>query len=515
MFLLNERQQNIAAIGSAILGLALSLNVGYRAFSPEQVLSPEQAASLQWQQDNNYYSNVDYGTKRYLNTLLLKAGAALGLLALAYALAETEAKQTFHPDPAMAITAHQLEREAGDLVEQHTRKAKRTTDETEETSRLSAAAALHDEVAHKVGVWCQRWPWLMGMLRAPIVLVVGQPGGGKSSVMQAIAMVRYLMFYCGVDIADLDIDKNIKKKVWVHGTAYGSEKDGSFITQIKKLTGNIKDELFPAEQGHTVLFDEVSRWVSHGHLTYDEITKLMGTAHQEWRRQNIKSVWGLHSLGVEENTGKSSCGKFTSIRDSAAILFLHPKNNAVGEPVFSGLASFKPAGEKCGVVENFLDRFTKVAIPPVFQASEIIRMLGGLTADLDIGIKDQNAAAKGQVMSWAKGQVKSTLNRAAASDDLDLEFAHVKAQLMTVDWAEVEDIGTLQSFREKTTSDRATVLPDENGVYRIRKIWLSWAKHQDWGSIADFKEYLEDLEDLGLGHSDGFTWAWNDRVEFP
>lgn len=523
MLLLNEKQRNLSACAAGLLGLALSLNVSYRVLNPEQVLSPEQVATMQWQQENNLYSFVDYGSKRYINALLLKSGAAIGLFALAYVLADPTPAKTFHPDPAKPVTIRQIEESDSEDVQKHVKKAKRSDREDEGVTRLVASAELQKEVAHKIGEWCAQWPWLLGMLRAPMVLVVGQPGSGKSSVMQAIALVRYLMFNCGVDIVDLDIDKNIRKKVWVHGVKHGSESRGAFSGQVNQLMSKLKDEMFPEKQGHSVLFDETSRWVLQEHMTYEEVVALMATAHQEWRRQEIKSIWGLHGLTVEENLGVKSCGKFTSVRDSAAILYMHPKNNALGMPEFSGIASFKPAGAPCGDVRRVMDNWQKVAIPSVFQSNYIIKMLGGLADDFDIGIKSPDRARERDIKAYVASSMSTSHgwgDRASESgDELADEFhAHVKtrvAEKVAIAWDEVDDIELVEAFHRKTMGRSARLEPDEKGVFRIREIWNSWAKHQDWSHLADFKEYLEELDEIGIGYADKYTWAWSDRADFP
>ena len=550
MLILNEKQRRLASGGFLALSLMIGTNVIYRAFNPEKLLSPEQAAAIAIQQENNYYSLADYGSDSYIRGLLLGTIAALGAGSLGYSLASKTQTKTFHPDAALPVTIGQLEKGEGEVAAKRVKQTKRLENEPVSTTRLKAADELRGEVAHKVAEWIKEWPWMLAMLKTPMVILVGQPGTGKSSIMQMIALIRHLLFHCGIDICDLDIDQNIQNKVWMHGVAHGSERHGSFISQIDSLTHELKGEMFSGEQGHTVLFDEVSRWISHDHFDYKQLLALLGTTHQEWRRQNIRSIWGLHSLGVGETMGKDSCTKFTTIKDYAAILYLHPKCDMFGTPIFSGLASFKRAGEKCGDSEGFMERHETIAIPKIFQPAEVLRMLGGQVKDLDIGIKEPDVAANREIDAWV-GQraqnVRETISQTsrARPAERDLEplfsepvdskltdefYAHlgqrsepVKTEVPDVDWQDVEDSGSidrgvLAAFHHKTVGAAAKISREEDGSFRIRLIWNNWGKHQKrWPDIGDFKAFLRELEEYGIGKvwDEDQKWAWNELNDAP
>lgn len=204
--------------------------------------------------------------------------------------------------------------------------------------------------------------------------------------------------------------------------------------------------------------------------------------------------------------GVKSCGKFTSIRDSAAILYLHPKNDAMGETEFSGLASFKRAGEKCGLETGFIERFPTVAIPSVFQASEILRMLGGLVDSMKIGITEPDSIAKNTRYRWGRDQVQESIQRLTADDDLTAEFSrHLQAKKV-VEWSEIDDVETAKVFYKHTTEK---LLPDEEGFYSVRELYRAWGRYQEnFNTTGTFRSFLQELENANLGELDGNDWRW-------
>lgn len=499
--LLTTKQRNRFATVTATAALLLSVNTAWRSFNPPRVMTPEQAAALAEADLEDTQFMINWVSDSYINILLLKLGGCIALFAIARWLYAPEKTVTFEPDPARPLPSPEVVKDDDEYVD------------------------YADAIAHEVAAWCRNFPWLIKLLRAPILIVAGQPGTGKSSIMQTIAFLRFLLFQTSTEIYDPDCDSNISKGVWVHGTPIGQAKDGAFGAQFQTNFEELKKKEFPDSQGHTVIFDEVTKWVVEEYLDIGQFKSFLTNIHQKFRRPNIWSILGLHSLSVEENTQEKSLPKFTSVRDYAAIIYLQSDTDEFGKAKFSGVARVKEGGRKLPHDDLTLSRFPSVHITEEFSMAHLIKMLGPLTEYVQPSLSEatdvessrgyrlmkdlfhqaHGAGATG-MLTLAEG-----LRERAIGDGLaprvvtktgEPKWHKVDRDLVEKMWRYVMDRGT-------------AVNPDDEGFVRVRDLWRHWGDKQNlWSDTQTFKSFLKQLHDAHIGELGDGEWRFSNTLEF-
>lgn len=499
--LLTTQQRNRCATVTATAALLLAINTLWRSFHPPRVMTPEQAAAMAQADLEDTRFVINWVSDSYLNILLLKLGGCIALFAIARWLYAPEKTITFQPDPARPLPSP-------DVV-------------TDDDEYIDYAEAI----AHEVAMWCRNFPWLTKLLRAPILIVAGQPGTGKSSIMQTIAFLRFLLFQTGTEIYDPDCDSNISKGVWVHGTPIGQAKDGAFAAQFHANFEALKQKTFPDNQGHTPIFDEVTKWIVEGYMDIQQFKSFLTNIHQKFRRPNIWSLLGLHSLSVEENTQEKSLPKFTSIRDYAAIIYLESDTDEFGKAKFSGVARIKAGGKKVANDDLTLSRHPSVHITEEFSMAHLIQMLGPLIEYIQPCLSDvtdvessrsyrlardlfQQAHGKGAtgMLTLAEG-----LHEHAIGDGLSPRSI---ARGGEPKWHKVDKELVAKMWRY--VMDRATsVNPDDEGFVRVRDLWRHWGDKQKlWSDTQTFKSFLKQLHDAHIGELGDGEWRFNSTLDF-
>ncbi|MEM1281767.1 MAG: ATP-binding protein, partial [Cyanobacteria bacterium P01_H01_bin.152] len=364
MLLLNDKHRKWASLVFLALGGALALNTAWRSLHPPEVVPLERLQQIQAAMQANEAVVVPLTSKSYLNTLLLKMMGATGFLALAAYLSPRTPK-TLEPDAAHPAP---------------------TPDAVED----EVHADFLNQFKLKVAELARTMPWLIEILKAQIIVIVGEPGTGKSSVAQSIALFRLILFATGIDIVDPDWDNNVLRQTWLCGRGIGSEAQGTFREQLREYWSDIKGQTYGDAQGHCVILDELSRWTSSENVSVNYLEGVIQDLYQRFRRKNIWSILLLHGLQQEYNFGNTvKAGTLTNLYPAAAVIKLEQKKSAMGEAEFAAVAKFKPPGYPyTGDTSNWRD----IAIPREFHAAYIIQLLGEGAKYLGIQLSTPEAA---------------------------------------------------------------------------------------------------------------------------
>lgn len=176
-------------------------------------------------------------------------------------------------------------------------------------------------------------PWLLSLLQTDIVMIVGEPGTGKSSIAQSISMLRMLMFNTSIDIVSPSLDDDQQREIYLAGRGYGSKANGSFAEQLTSHFDVLSAQEFPENQGHSLIWDDVSTWAMKG-VSPEVINDLLHTTYTTFRRKSIWSILVLHSLRQEYSLPGCRQGLLSSIVPYAAIIYLPSSRDKQGRVTF-------------------------------------------------------------------------------------------------------------------------------------------------------------------------------------
>ncbi|MBE7385162.1 MAG: hypothetical protein F6J95_027615 [Leptolyngbya sp. SIO1E4] len=480
MLLLNNKQRKWASLLSLTLGGALALNTAWRALHPPNVMPLSRLQQIQAAMQANEEVVVPLTSKSYLNTLLLKMMGATGLLTLSAVLSPRTPK-TLEPDAAHPAPSPEA-----------------VEDEVHED--------FLNQFKLKVAELARTMPWLIEILKAQIIVIVGEPGTGKSSVAQSIALFRLILFACLIDIIDPDWDNNVMRKTWLCGRGIGSEAQGLFREQLREYWSDLKGQTYSDHQGHSVILDELSRWTTSENVPVSYMEGVIQDLYQRFRRKNIWSILLLHGLQQEYNFGNAvKAGTLTNLYPAAAILKLQQQKSTLGEAEFSAIAQYKPPGHPyTGDTASWQD----ITIPREFHAAHIIKLLGEGAKYFGIGLSTPEEIAGAHTVATmrdlldesitSKGDLIERLQRIAQAQiqpGILLPEDEILPNLEALNTAELQMAKTLHTYLETKT-----LKPDEGGFYLVREIWRNWgSKQKIWPNTEGFKAFLDQLQQAGIG----------------
>ncbi len=480
MLLLTDKHRKWASLVSLALGGALAINTAWRSINPPDVVPLSRLQQIQTAMQVNEAVVIPLTSKSYLNTLLIKMIVATGLLTLAAFLSPRTPK-TLEPDAAHPAPSPEA-----------------VEDEVHED--------FLTQFKLKVAELARTMPWLIEILKAQIIVIVGEPGTGKSSVAQSIALFRLILFACLVDIVDPDWDNNVMRQTWLCGRGIGSEAQGPFKDQLRDYWSDLKNQTYSNHQGHSVILDELSRWTTSENVPVNYMEGVIQDLYQRFRRKNIWSILLLHGLQQEYNFGNAvKAGTLTNLYPAAAILKLQQKKSTLGEAEFSAVAKYKPPGHPyTGDTASWQD----ITIPREFHAAHIIKLLGEGANYFGIGLSTPEEMTGAHTVAAMRDLLDESitsnvdllerLNRIAQAQIQPgalLPEDEILPNLDALNAAELQIAKALHTYLETKT-----LKPDADGFYRVREIWRNWgSKQKIWPHTEGFKTFLDQLQLAGIG----------------
>ncbi|MGF1524867.1 MAG: hypothetical protein ACFBSF_21285 [Leptolyngbyaceae cyanobacterium] len=480
MLLLNDKQRKWASLTSLVLGGTLAINTAWRSMHPPDIVPLSRLGQIQAAMQANEEVVVPLTTKSYLNTLLIKMIGATALLALAAYLSPRTPK-TLEPDAAHPAPP---------------------PDDVED----EVHATFLEDFKMKLAELVRTMPWLIEILKAQIVVIAGEPGTGKSSVAQSLALIRLILFAADIDIVDPDWDNNKMRQTWLCGQGIGSEELGAFKDQLTEFWADLRTQTYPDHQGHTVILDEISKWIATLGMGTTEVEGIIKDLYQTFRRKNIWSILLLHGLQQEYNLGTGvTAGTLTNLYPAAAVIRLTQKKSQMGEAQFSAIAKYKPAGAP---YTTDTSGWQDITIPPAFHAAHIIKLLGEGAQYFGIGLSTPTEVTGAQTVAAMRDLLEEAM---PANVDIverleRVAQSQIQPGVLLPEEELLPDLAKLGQAELKLAKDFKTYLaskalqPDEQGFYAVREIWRRWASKQKiWRKTEDFKSFLTQLEAAGVG----------------
>ncbi|MEO1095977.1 MAG: ATP-binding protein [Cyanobacteria bacterium J06638_28] len=480
MLLLNDKHRKWASLVFLSLGGALAINTAWRSLHPPEVVPLERLQQIQAAMQANEAVVVPLTSKSYLNTLLIKMMGATSFLALAAYLSPRTPK-TLEPDAAHPAPPP-------DAVE----------DEVH--------ADFLNQFKLKVAELARTMPWLIEILKAQIIVIVGEPGTGKSSVAQSIALFRLILFATGIDIVDPDWDNNVLRQTWLCGRGIGSEAQGPFSEQLREYWSDLKGQTYGDAQGHCVILDELSRWTSSENISVNYLEGLIQDLYQRFRRKNIWSILLLHGLQQEYNFGNTvKAGTLTNLYPAAAVIKLEQKKSTLGEAEFAAMAKFKPPGHPyTGDTQHWQD----ITIPREFHAAHIIKLLGEGANYFGIGLSTPEEMAGAHTVATMRDLLDESITSNGDLVERLHRIAHAQIQpgallpedeiLPNLDALKAAELQLAKALHAYLATK--PLKPDGDGFYLVREIWRNWGSKQKlWSNTEAFKTFLDQLQQARIG----------------
>ena len=260
-----------------------------------------------------------------------------------------------------------------------------------------------NNVQQKILTLLSAYPWLKSCMQAYCVVVVGASGVGKSTIANAIAVMRLLLWSWPVVILDPHGDNNLAQGTWSTGRLYGSTQLSKVLIgeQIAiawdKLKGGYGPYKENRRQRQTIIIDEFTGWSDPSEP--DELKALTAPITSHCIRQARKCGNGIILLlhGDRKGTagGDMPTGVLESLMKTAAVLQVEGEADEFGELTWSGKGKFKPPG-----AEPTNKHFQRVSIPDSIRPGRLQRDIGELLDYLGIGLDDDpldEVIVKGQL----------------------------------------------------------------------------------------------------------------------
>jgi hypothetical protein len=480
MLLLNDRQRRWASLVTLALGATLALNTVWRSLHPPRMVDTQRLPQIQAAMQSNETVIVPLASQSYLNTLLLKMIGATGCLTLAVFLSPRTPK-TLEPDPVNPAPPPE-----------------QVSDERHED--------FLNQFKMRVAELVRTMPWLLEILKAQIVIIAGEPGTGKSSVAQSLALIRLILFAADIDIVDPDWDNNVMRQTWLCGCGIGSTERGPFKDQLQEFWEDLKQQTYPDHQGHTVILDEMSRWIASENVSTPYVEGVLQDLFQRFRRKNIWSILLLHGLQQEYNLGTGvKAGTLTNIYPAAAVLKLTQAKSNLGEAVFSAIAKYKPPGQGYSAdTASWQD----ITIPREFHGANLIQLLGEGANYFGISLSTPQAMTGAYTVAAMRDLLDESLTANVDLVERLKRIAEMQIQpgiLLPEDelLPNLEALSTIEQQRAKALYgylEKQTLCPDEEGFYAVRDIWRNWgSKQRLWANVQGFKAFLDHLQTAHLG----------------
>ncbi len=378
----------------------------------------------------------------------------------------------------------------------------------------------------------------------PLLIIIGQPGKGKTALAQSIGILRHLLNGAGMTIFDPEASKSYRKGVLVFGNVVGflSQSVGSalagdyghlpFRDQFLNNHAEFKERANAGLlENHTALYDELKQWAGNGvdnhGFTSEEMLDFYN-GYPALRKQGVKIIWLWHAAsnngaGLDKLPPKSNI--LTDLLNYAAVIDL----NAVPEDIQTkyrkkksnhlGIAMYKPMG-----VNNIQGNYELITIPKILHPGTLIDMVGKAAEYFGIrvnGKRDPDLAKR-------KAEVRKKINRRFKAVDpspdgnfrssleslIEINFSQQRIVYASysfdiyelVDGLDIESMASRELFHQLLVyleDPNTPVKPTDNGFYRMRDIYRNWGdkpnREPKFSSTEKLRDFLAIYVEGGHG----------------
>lgn len=510
-------------LGSLALSLMCAVGAVKLSFDPPLIQTPDTIA-----QERALLEAGTPGTVKHpaawakALTLLLSGGSlALGFAAKEFSKTEPE----FLSSPTLEAIADP-------------KRPEKTTDLTDK-EYVNEGRAVVDKLT---GLFID-CPWLEELCDTrgsanDLLIIIGQPGKGKSSFAMSVALCRVVMGGDPLWVFDSHADTNLRRGNWCSGNIVGLTNDGvgkeragdfghlPYKEQWQRARATLTAELASGEESHaTVIYDEL-RELTNQDFSSEEIAAFYDE-YSAWRKRGDKNIllWhddskagaGLHHLPKDSPM-------LRTLLDYAAVLNLNAveptascqrKAKQAGEK-YTDRAAYKPAGKPYS-----REHFETVAFPEFLQPGRIMAALGGAAEYFDVrptGYRDPGLYARRQEIRGRIQESLTGLNNGGLKSALQRVYDTPAAQhWLERNEAEEADISEgfgldgmpsrhlFTSLLKYLNDPRRASKVDENGFFEMRFLYANWGNKTDASGVKRFtstealREWLAEYNAAGFG----------------
>lgn len=368
---LGNRQQQMLSLGLTVSGLVAMVGGGALAWANPQLYNPEiyedAWVSGRMQGQLEYQAPTDRRGQA-LGQMLIAFGFILGGSGLYLASGEpaTLRPEELPSSPAGGLKGLGAKGSPAELIPED-----------------AVIAALKAKIMHLVGAN----EWLRQCLMAPTVVLVGDSGSGKSTIANAIAVLRFILWGWPISIFDPHARENMQFGTWLVGQLYGlgGDPEGSIRQGLMEAMQPFEPFAQDNKTRHTMICDEFTGW-SDG--SYPGLAPIAAPALSHANRSTRKQGHGMIVLLHGDKKGTAggedmASGILESVLRFAAVLKVDGKTDDWGNPCWAGTGRFKPPGKPYNDGE-----MSPVVVPDLISPGRLKREIGELLEYLGIGIED-------------------------------------------------------------------------------------------------------------------------------
>ena len=374
-----------------------------------------------------------------------------------------------------------------------------------------------------------------------LLIIIGQPGKGKSCLASAIGLLRKLLHCCPTYIFDADADKNVQSGVWVDGHIAGLT-----VEEHGDLAGDLGS--FPYRQQHEQLQQQALDLLRNGvepaaTLIYDELQRLNRNGfgskdiqafyddYTAFRKRGDKVIWLWHEAS-KSGSGLHHLPKdsayLTDLLNYAAVINFNEapapsSKRRTGaqrrSEKNSDRAMFKPAGVAYGK-----EAMELITIPKLLYPQTLMQHLGQAAAYFDVrlsGYRDPGLAQRrAEVRRRIHHRLKGTEQDAGGDFRSSLEglfstplaqhyLQHPPPETSAEDMEDGFNLEGLPSrvlfveLLEYLEDPNRQHWLDDQGFYEVRRLMQSWGSKSRKGvkrftSTDALRTFLESYNTAGF-----------------
>jgi len=381
--------------------------------------------------------------------------------------------------------------------------ADRARDGTAQPVQLPSAVETRDTLITRLQVLLSNEEYLRAMVGAPLLVITGGMGSGKSSAATAIASLRQLLFTHDVLVLDPDLDQNLADGRWTCGDLWGSaQHHGEFKGVWQRLRPRFYAVRQKSEGPQTVIFDEFSKYLGECDIPADEVPVMTAYLKQKIRKMGQRPVLILHSTNAHDIAGSDLWdmpqGDIKSILGQAAVLELEGGIDAWGQPKASGRARFKSPG-KPHLTANYKPWSVPNLLLPGKLHKEAQQLFAhvGIKPNFDDGriVTPEIERMMGQSLNLKDPRNLDRLRRIVEGPSVP--GAHESENVSSVDWASIPNAEMALKFVRYLLKKGDRYISD-GGDFEVRTLAENWGKNNGF-SRPEFKDFLEMLNHFGVG----------------